>query len=133
VREWEREQGRIQLLVRAGAAVHPETGKLVNVGLPFGPKPRLILAFLNTQAILTDSYRVEVEVASPASPTGLDSPRTAAPYAPSRSSSPPFRLGLHLRHREGRPLMDNGRPDRGRLRVVVPQERGAARPVADGR
>jgi hypothetical protein len=61
VREWEREQGRIQLLVRAGAAVHPETGKLVNVGLPFGPKPRLILAFLNTQAILTDSYRVEVE------------------------------------------------------------------------
>ena len=56
-----REQGRIQLLVRAGAAVHPETGKLVKVGLPFGPKPRLILAFLNTQAILTDSHRVEVE------------------------------------------------------------------------
>lgn len=61
VREWEREQGRIQLLLRAGSAVHPETGKLIKVGLPFGPKPRLILAFLNTQAILTDSHRVEVE------------------------------------------------------------------------
>lgn len=61
VREWEREQGRIQLLLRAGSAVHPETGKLVKVGLPFGPKPRLILAFLNTQAIVTDSHRVEVE------------------------------------------------------------------------
>jgi YdjC-like protein/replication initiator protein len=61
VRKWHREQGRISMRVRAGEAKHPETGEWVDVGLPFGPKPRLILAFLNTQAILTNSNTIEVE------------------------------------------------------------------------
>lgn len=61
VREWEREQGRVHLMVRAGHAMHPEQERLVKVGLPFGPKPRLILAFLNTQAILTGNPVIEVE------------------------------------------------------------------------
>ena len=61
VREWGREQGRVSLLVRAGSAMHPDKGRLVKVGLPFGPKPRLILAFLNTQAIITNSNVIEVE------------------------------------------------------------------------
>ncbi|PZR93749.1 MAG: plasmid encoded RepA protein [Hyphomicrobiales bacterium] len=61
VREWERQQGRVSLLLRAGSAMHPEQERLVKVGLPYGPKPRLILAFLNTQAILTDSPVIEVE------------------------------------------------------------------------
>jgi hypothetical protein len=61
IREWERSQGRVSLLVRAGSAMHPEKGRLVKVGLPFGAKPRLILAFLNTQAILTDNPVIEVE------------------------------------------------------------------------
>src|SRR5450759_703017 len=61
VRTWDREQGRISIRIKAGEAKHPETGEWVDVGLPFGPKPRLILAFLNTQAILTNSNTIEVE------------------------------------------------------------------------
>jgi hypothetical protein len=53
VRKWDREQGRISMCVRAGEAKHPETGQWVEVGLPFGPKPCLILAFLNTQVTVS--------------------------------------------------------------------------------
>jgi hypothetical protein len=41
--------------------VDAETGEWVDVGLPFGPKPRLILCYLNTQAILSKSPLIEVE------------------------------------------------------------------------
>ena len=61
VRTWDREQGRISLRIKAGEAKHPETGEWVDVGLPFGPKPRLILCYLNTQAILSKSPIIEVE------------------------------------------------------------------------
>jgi hypothetical protein len=44
VRLWEREQGKVSLRVEAGAARHPKTGKWVELGLPWGTKPRLILA-----------------------------------------------------------------------------------------
>ena len=55
VREWEREQGSASLLIEAGKAKDPETGKWVELGLPFGPKPRLILCYLNAQALKTGS------------------------------------------------------------------------------
>ena len=58
---WEREQGAVSLLVNAGEAKNPNTGKWVQLGLPFGPKPRLILAHLNAQAIKTGSPVIEVE------------------------------------------------------------------------
>jgi Plasmid encoded RepA protein len=60
-REWERTQGRASLLIEAGRARHPETGEWVKLGLPFGPKPRLILAYLNTIALRTGSPEIEVE------------------------------------------------------------------------
>ena len=44
VREWQREQGRASCLIEAGRARDPRTGEWLLVGLPFGPKPRLILA-----------------------------------------------------------------------------------------
>lgn len=50
VREWMRTNGGISLMVQAGAAQRPDRG-LVKVGLPFGPKPRLILGYLNAQAL----------------------------------------------------------------------------------
>jgi hypothetical protein len=46
--------------VKAGEAHHPENG-WVELGLPFGPKPRLILAYLNAEALRTSSPVVEVE------------------------------------------------------------------------
>ena len=61
VRLWERTQGQASLLIQAGLAAHPETRQWVQLGLPFGPKPRLILAYLNTQAIRTGSPVIEVE------------------------------------------------------------------------
>jgi hypothetical protein len=59
-RVWDRENGCAALRVKAGEAHHPENG-WVELGLPFGPKPRLILAYLNAEALRTNSPVVEVE------------------------------------------------------------------------
>jgi hypothetical protein len=61
VRRWERQQGAALLEVEAGRAMHPETGKFVDLALPFGPKPRLVLAHLNTQALRGNSPEIEIE------------------------------------------------------------------------
>ena len=61
VREWERRQGAVHLLVEAGSAKDPEKDEFVKLGLPFGPKPRLILAHLNAQALKTGSPVIEME------------------------------------------------------------------------
>jgi hypothetical protein len=42
VRVWDRENGKVSLRVRAGEARHPQCG-WIQIGLPFGPKPRLCL------------------------------------------------------------------------------------------
>jgi Plasmid encoded RepA protein len=61
VREWKRTQGDAKLLVEAGQAIDPTTDDFVKLGLPFGPKPRLVLMHLNAQAIKTQSPTIEVE------------------------------------------------------------------------
>ena len=61
VLRWEREQGAVSLLVNAGEAKNPDTGEWVQLGLPFGPKPRLILAHLNAEAIKTGSPVLDME------------------------------------------------------------------------
>lgn len=61
VRTWERLNGTTHLKVMAGEAMHPERGRLVEVGLPFGPKPRLILAHLNGEALRQGSPNIEVD------------------------------------------------------------------------
>lgn len=61
VREWQREQGSVSLLIEAGRARHPITGEWVKLGLPWGTKPRLILAYLNAEALRHRSPVVEVE------------------------------------------------------------------------
>ena len=48
VRRWQRQQGGAVLEVEAGRAMNPSKGTFVDIALPFGPKPRLILAHLNT-------------------------------------------------------------------------------------
>jgi hypothetical protein len=49
VRLWQREQGAVSLRIEAGAARNPNTRQWVELGLPWGTKPRLILAHLNGQ------------------------------------------------------------------------------------
>jgi hypothetical protein len=60
-RVWIRDQGNASLLIEAGHARHPDTGKWVELGLPHGERPRLILIYLSTQAVLNSSPTVEVD------------------------------------------------------------------------
>jgi hypothetical protein len=61
VREWERQNGGIHLEVRAGKAMHPVERRLMPVGLPYGPKSRLVLMSINQLAIVKQSPHIEVE------------------------------------------------------------------------
>lgn len=61
VLEWDRLNGTAHLNVVAGKAMDPTKGRLVQLGLPFGSKPRLILIHLNTEAIRTGSPTIEIE------------------------------------------------------------------------
>ncbi len=60
LRKWERVQGRATLLVNAGEILNPKTQRFVEIGLPFGPKPRLILAHLNSEALKHSSSVINV-------------------------------------------------------------------------
>ena len=61
LRVWEREQGKAALRIEAGSVRHPDTNKWVELGLPFGSKPRLVLMHLNAEAIKKQSPLIEVE------------------------------------------------------------------------
>ena len=61
VRLWQREQGTVTLQVQAGYVANPQTRKMMEVGLPWGTKPRLILAHLNAEALRQGSPEIEVE------------------------------------------------------------------------
>lgn len=57
---WERRQGRATLLVEAGKAINPHTGHFEQLGLPYGPKARLLL-HLNSEAVRRQSPVIPVE------------------------------------------------------------------------
>jgi hypothetical protein len=61
VREWRRMQGTTMLVVQAGQVLQPREGTVLNVGLPWGAKPRLIMAHLNAEALRQGSPVIEVE------------------------------------------------------------------------
>ncbi|HTV30944.1 MAG TPA: replication protein RepA [Xanthobacteraceae bacterium] len=61
VRLWQRTQGDVLLEVQAGRVAHPATRNTVEVGLPWGTKPRLILAHLNAEALRQGSPEIEIE------------------------------------------------------------------------
>ena len=58
---WEHVQGNASLNIQCLQEKHPETGEFVYLGLPYGTKARLIMAYLNTQAIRTQSSIIDVE------------------------------------------------------------------------
>jgi len=60
VRVWERINGDSHLKVMAGEVMDPKTHRLVEVPLPFGPKARLILYHLNSEAVRTQSAVINV-------------------------------------------------------------------------
>jgi Plasmid encoded RepA protein len=61
VRQWQRTQGSAMLVVQAGQVLQPQTGTAIDVGLPWGPKPRLILAHLNAEALRLGSPEIAIE------------------------------------------------------------------------
>jgi len=61
LRLWERTQGHVLLRIEAGTVINPTTRRFVDVGLPWGTKPRLILAHLNAEALRQGSPVIEVE------------------------------------------------------------------------
>ena len=61
VRTWKRDQGIVVLEIQAGRAFHPEKEDFVDLSLPFGSKPRLILSHLNAEALKQGSSIVAVE------------------------------------------------------------------------
>ena len=58
---WDRRQGLVSLRVRSGEIEDDQTRTWRPAGLPFGPKPRLILAYLNAEALRTGSPDIEVD------------------------------------------------------------------------
>jgi Plasmid encoded RepA protein len=60
-RSWERLNGTVHLKIVAGDAMHPEKGRLLPVGLPFGPKARLILMHINQRALVAQSPEIEIQ------------------------------------------------------------------------
>lgn len=58
---WERRQGRATLRVEAGSALNPRTGHFEQLGLPYGPKARLLLIHLNSEAVRRQSPVIPVE------------------------------------------------------------------------
>lgn len=58
--EWTRRQGNASLLVEAGKVLDEETGEWSRIGLPWGPKARLVLMHLNSEAVKTRSPHVDV-------------------------------------------------------------------------
>jgi hypothetical protein len=61
VREWDRKQGAASLRIEAGSAIDPLTGNYVDLGLPYGEKPRLVLIHLASEAVRTGKPIVDVE------------------------------------------------------------------------
>jgi hypothetical protein len=60
VRLWTQRNGKTALMVEAGYVIPPNDGAPVPVGLPYGTKPRLLLAWLNAEAVKTQSPEIKV-------------------------------------------------------------------------
>ena len=58
---WEHAQGNASLNIQCLKEKNPTTNEYVYLGLPYGTKSRLIMAYLNTQAIRTQSSIIDVE------------------------------------------------------------------------
>ena len=60
-RKWISKNGLSIVQLEAGSVLHPEKDEYIELGLPYGTKPRLILLHLNQQAILTGNPEIPVE------------------------------------------------------------------------
>jgi Plasmid encoded RepA protein len=110
-RIWQRQNGFVHLEIQAGRAFIGSQDGFVDVGLPFGPKPRLVLYHLNAEAMRTQSPIIELEDSLTAfvkRTLGLDpggrNIRTVKEQL-TRLSAADFRLGTSI---DGRPITVKG-------------------------
>lgn len=61
IRIWKHKQGNVSLAIQATEAFNPEKDDYEYIGLPYGPKARLILAHINSEAIRKQSKSINVE------------------------------------------------------------------------
>lgn len=61
VRIWKHKQGNVSLAIQASEAFNPHIDDFEYIGLPYGPKARLILAHINSEAIRKQSKNIDVE------------------------------------------------------------------------
>ena len=59
--KWERYNGDTAMLIRSLEVLNPREKKSVIPGLPYGPKARILMIYLNQQAIMNDSPLIDVE------------------------------------------------------------------------
>lgn len=59
-RVWQQKNGKVTLQIQAGYAVDQDSN-LIPVGLPYGPRARLVLIHIMTQAVLTQTPQVELD------------------------------------------------------------------------
>lgn len=60
-REWKSVNGSSLVMIEAGQVFNPEIGDMQKMGLPYGAKPRLILFYLNRQAVLHQQATIPIE------------------------------------------------------------------------
>lgn len=61
VRKWKSRNGERMILLEAGEIYSSKLNDTVEIGLPYGTKPRLLMHYFNTQAMKTQSPEIEVE------------------------------------------------------------------------
>ena len=61
VREWKHRNGNVHLLIQGGNALDPVKEDFVDLPLPSGPKARLILCYLNAEAMKQQSPLIDVQ------------------------------------------------------------------------
>ena len=61
VAEWIRQGNNTALMIQAMKVLNPKTGKTITPGLPYGPKARLLMIYINEQAVLQNSPLIDVE------------------------------------------------------------------------
>ena len=55
---WRRENGKFELVIDPGTILNPKTDKTVRTGIPYGSRARLILFFLQSEALRTQSAEI---------------------------------------------------------------------------
>lgn len=61
ITKWSVQNGRAQILITAGDIFDSEQNKWIELELPYGPKPRLVLYDWNRQAVITKNPEINVE------------------------------------------------------------------------